>query len=217
MRPCSTSPTRLDQPAGRSVPATATDMLGPHQQMIRLRRHRVFEGPQRSHSPNRQSDRDLAGGCLGVFRYQRGGPDHHPHGRARRAGRTGLSGEFRKTRVSTTKSSICAGCATIRGTVSNVAVQNMGSEGSITLRITAFSGNPTDPSGQVAWEDTLGPGEFHQANEVLKGVRQGRSHVRGLRQGGAGGGHGPVLRLRGHQRQRQLGRLLCLSGERRLA
>ena len=44
----------------------------------------------------------------------------------------------------------------------------MGSEGSITLRITAFSGNPTDPSGQVAWEDTLGPGEFHQANEVLK-------------------------------------------------
>ena len=51
---------------------------------------------------------------------------------------------------------------------SNVAVQNMGSEGSITLRITAFSGNPSDPRGQVVWEDTLGPGEFHQANEVLK-------------------------------------------------
>ncbi len=51
---------------------------------------------------------------------------------------------------------------------SNVAVQNMGSEGSITLRITAFSGNPTDPSGQVAWEDTLGPGEFYQANAVLQ-------------------------------------------------
>ena len=51
---------------------------------------------------------------------------------------------------------------------SNVAVQNMGDEGSITLKITAFSGNPTDPSGQVAWEGRLGPGEFHQANEVLK-------------------------------------------------
>ena len=51
---------------------------------------------------------------------------------------------------------------------SNVAVQNMGSEGSITVRITAFSGNPADPGGKMVWEDTLGPGEFHQANEVLK-------------------------------------------------
>ena len=51
---------------------------------------------------------------------------------------------------------------------SNVAVQNMGSEGSITVRITAFSGNPADLSGQMVWEDRLGPGEFHQANEVLK-------------------------------------------------
>ena len=56
------------------------------------------------------------------------------------------------------------------GDRSNVAVQNMGSEGSITLKITAFSGNPTDPSGKVAWEDTLGPGEFHQVNTVLTGA-----------------------------------------------
>ena len=53
---------------------------------------------------------------------------------------------------------------------SNVAVQNMGSEGSITLRITAFSGNPSDPIGQVVWEDMLGPGEFYQANQVLNGA-----------------------------------------------
>ncbi|MDE2754920.1 MAG: hypothetical protein OXI92_00070, partial [Acidobacteriota bacterium] len=53
---------------------------------------------------------------------------------------------------------------------SNVAVQNMGDEGSITLKITAFSGNPTDPTGQVVWEDTLGPGEFHQENMVLMGA-----------------------------------------------
>ena len=56
------------------------------------------------------------------------------------------------------------------GDRSNVAIQNMGSEGSITLRITAFSGNPTDPTGQVVWEDTLGPGEFHQENMVLTGA-----------------------------------------------
>ena len=56
------------------------------------------------------------------------------------------------------------------GDRSNVAVQNMGSDGSITVRITAFSGNPTDPSGKVAWEDTLGPGEFHQVNTVLTGA-----------------------------------------------
>ena len=56
------------------------------------------------------------------------------------------------------------------GDRSNVAVQNMGSEGSITLRITAFSGNPTDPTGQVVWEDMLGPGEFHQENMVLTGA-----------------------------------------------
>ena len=56
------------------------------------------------------------------------------------------------------------------GDRSNVAVQNMGSEGSITLKITAFSGNPTDPGGETAWEDTLGPGEFHQVNAVLMGA-----------------------------------------------
>ena len=50
---------------------------------------------------------------------------------------------------------------------SNVSVQNMGSESSITLKITAFSGNPTDPTGETVWKDTLGPGEFHQLNAVL--------------------------------------------------
>ena len=44
----------------------------------------------------------------------------------------------------------------------------MGSDGSITVKITAFSGNPTDPSGKVVWEDTLGPGGFKQVGEVLK-------------------------------------------------
>jgi hypothetical protein len=53
------------------------------------------------------------------------------------------------------------------GDRSNVAVQNMGSAGSITLRTTVFSGNPADPAGEVMEDVTLGPGEFHQFNAVL--------------------------------------------------
>ena len=51
---------------------------------------------------------------------------------------------------------------------SNVALQNMGSEGSITLRTTVFSGNPADPMGKMLEDMTLGPGEFHQFNAVLQ-------------------------------------------------
>ena len=51
---------------------------------------------------------------------------------------------------------------------SNVALQNMGSEGSITLRTTVFSGNPADPTGEMLEDMTLGPGEFHQFNAVLQ-------------------------------------------------
>ena len=53
------------------------------------------------------------------------------------------------------------------GDRSNVAVQNMGSEGSITLRTTVFSGNPADPVGEMLDDMTLGPGEFHQFDMVL--------------------------------------------------
>ena len=51
---------------------------------------------------------------------------------------------------------------------SNVAVQNMGSEGEITVRATVFSGNPADRSGEVLDEVKLKPGGFHQYNAVLK-------------------------------------------------
>ena len=54
------------------------------------------------------------------------------------------------------------------GDRSNVALQNMGSEGSITLRTTVFSGNPADPAGKRLQDMVLGPGEFHQFGEVLK-------------------------------------------------
>ncbi len=55
-----------------------------------------------------------------------------------------------------------------QGDRSNVALQNMGSEGSITLRTTVFSGNPADPTGEMLEDMTLGPGEFHQFNEALR-------------------------------------------------
>ena len=54
------------------------------------------------------------------------------------------------------------------GDRSNVAVQNMGSEGSITLRTTVYSGDPADPIGEMLNDMTLGPGEFHQFNAVLR-------------------------------------------------
>ena len=52
---------------------------------------------------------------------------------------------------------------------SNVAIQNMGGPdaGPIKVRVTVYSGNPTDPSGEMLHEDTLEPGEFHQHNSVL--------------------------------------------------
>ena len=51
---------------------------------------------------------------------------------------------------------------------SNVAFQNMGTEGKITLKTTVFSGDGTDTSGRTLDDKTLKPGAFYQYNEVLK-------------------------------------------------
>ena len=55
---------------------------------------------------------------------------------------------------------------------SNVAVQNAGgaSDGSITLRVTVFSGDPAATVRSMILPDllTLDPGEFHQYNRILK-------------------------------------------------
>ena len=56
---------------------------------------------------------------------------------------------------------------------SNVAFQNMGTEGSITLRTTVFSGDPADSSSRVVGEVTLAPGGFHQYSGVLGSVANG--------------------------------------------
>lgn len=50
---------------------------------------------------------------------------------------------------------------------SNVALQNIGTEGSITLKTTVFSGSPADPAGLEKKAVTLGPGEFYQFDGVV--------------------------------------------------
>ena len=51
---------------------------------------------------------------------------------------------------------------------SNVALQNMGTQGEITLRTTVFSGEAADMGGRRLGDRTLKPGGFYQFNEVLK-------------------------------------------------
>ena len=51
---------------------------------------------------------------------------------------------------------------------SNVALQNMGTEGEITLRTTVFSGDAADVGGRRLDDRTLKPGGFYQYNQVLK-------------------------------------------------
>ena len=147
----------------------ATDMLGPYQQRIR------------SNAIDYLRDLDVpipgTGSRIGTLRVDVSGssdtsvvvrtttPTAVPEGRAGLA-YLGIpeNGGFHDEAV------YLCGLRDNPGDRSNVAVQNMGSDGQITLRITAFSGNPTDPSGEMVWEDTLGPGAFYQANEVLKGA-----------------------------------------------
>ena len=95
---------------------------------------------------------------------------------------------------------------------SNVAVQHAGDagEGDIALRVTVFSGDSKASGTSVVLEDlTLAPGGFHQYNGILNGGRI-RQRLRESRTSERGS---TVLCLRSHQRQFQLGRIICLSGE----
>ncbi len=147
----------------------ATDMLGPHQQMIASNAIEYLRGLD---VPIPET-----GSRIGTLRVDVSGssdvstvvrtttPTAVPEGRAGLAYLGIPENEgFHQEAV------YLCGLRDHPGDRSNVAVQNMGSEGEITLRITAFSGNPTDPSGEMVWEDTLGPGGFYQANAVLMGA-----------------------------------------------
>ena len=48
-----------------------------------------------------------------------------------------------------------------------MAFQNMGISGSITLRMTVYSGDPEAPGSHVMPEVTLAPGGFRQLNGIL--------------------------------------------------
>ena len=168
---------------------TATDMLGPHQQLIASNAIDYLRGldvpiPATGSEHDHEHDHDDG--------HEEGHDDDHRVGtlRVHVSGSSDVSAVVRTT----TPTAVPEGraglaylgvpenegfhdeavylCGLRESPLdrSNVAVQNMGAAGSITLRITAFSGNPTDPSGQVAWEDTLGPGAFHQVNNVLMGA-----------------------------------------------
>ena len=144
---------------------TATGMLGPHQQMIASNAIEYLRGLE---IPIPET-----GKRVGTLRVDVSGSDVSAVARtttptAVPEGRAGLAylGVPENEGFHDEAVYLC-GLRDNPGDRSNVAIQNMGSEGSITLRITAFSGNPIDPSGAVAWEDTLGPGGFHQVNTVL--------------------------------------------------
>ena len=153
---------------------TATDMLGPHQQMI--------ESDAIDYLRGLDVPIPETGNRIGTLRVDVSGssdvstvvrtttPTAVPEGRAGLAylGIPGNEGFHDETVY------LC-GLRDTQQDRSNVAVQNMGGldAGAITVRITAFSGNPADPSGAMVWEDALGPGEFHQENAVLMGAGKG--------------------------------------------
>ena len=155
------------QPKEGGGSGTATDMLGPHQQMIAsnaITYLRDLEVPI-PETGNRVGTLrvDVAGSSdvSAVVRTTTAVPE----------GRAGLAYlGIPENKGFHDEAVYLCGLRDTQGDRSNVAVQNMGSEGSITLRITAFSGNPTDSSGEMVWEDTLHPGEFHQVNAVLMGA-----------------------------------------------
>jgi hypothetical protein len=85
-------------------------------------------------------------------------------------GRAGLSYPAVPTTLALTGASYVPGLRQNSSDRSNLALQNMGTEsqGSITLRLTVFSGTP-GASSQTALPDvTLGPGEFHQVTLILQ-------------------------------------------------
>ena len=145
---------------------TATDMLGPHQQMVRpnaIDYLRDLEVPI-PETGNRVGTLrvDVSGSSDTSVVVRTTTPTAVPEGRAGLAYLGVPENEgFHDEAV------YLCGLRDTQGDRSNVAIQNMGSEGSITVRTTVFSGNPADPAGEMLEDMRLGPGEFHQFNAVL--------------------------------------------------
>ena len=146
---------------------TATGMLGPHQQMIAPDAIEYLRGLE---VPIPETGKRVGTLRVGVSGSSDVGvvartttPTAVPRGRAGLAYLGVPESEgFHQQAV------YLCGLRDTAGDRSNVALQNMGAEGSITLRTTVFSGNPTDPAGKRLEDVMLGPGQFHQFGEVLK-------------------------------------------------
>ena len=168
---------------------TATDMLGPHQQMITTNAIDYLRGLEVPipETGNRVGTLrvDVSGSSevSAVVRTTTAVPE----------GRAGLAylGVPENEGFHDEAVYLC-GLRETQGDRSNVAIQNMGSEGSITLRTTVFSGNPADPAGEMLEDMTLGPGEFHQFNAVLQTAGKG-----GPIEATYGGGYVKVERVEG--------------------
>ena len=168
---------------------TATDMLGPHQQMIASNAISYLRGLE---VPIPET-----GSRVGTLRVDVSGSSETsvvvrtttevPEGRAGLA----YPGVPESEGFHDEAVYLC-GLRETPGDRSNVAIQNMGSEGSITLRTTVYSGNPADPSGEMLDDMMLGPGEFHQFNAVL--MKAGKGGPIGAT---FGGGYVKVERVKG--------------------
>ena len=146
---------------------TATDMLGPHQQKIQTNAIEYLRGlevpiPETGKRIGTlRVDVSISSDVSAVVRTTT--PTAVPEGRAGLA----YPGVPENEGFHDEAVYLC-GLRDNPGDRSNVAIQNMGSEGSITVRTTVFSGNPADPMGEMLEDMTLGPGEFHQFNAVLQ-------------------------------------------------
>ncbi|MCI0724197.1 MAG: SBBP repeat-containing protein [Acidobacteria bacterium] len=86
------------------------------------------------------------------------------------AGRAGLAYPGVSTMLALTGTSFVPGLRQNVTDRSNLALQHAGTaaQGSITLRLTVFSGNPGSPSQTTLPDQTLGSGEFYQLTLILQ-------------------------------------------------
>ncbi len=83
-------------------------------------------------------------------------------------GRAGLAYNGIPVSSTLTESAYLCGLRQTATDRSNVAIQNVGTEGDIVLRVTVYSGDPANPFSQDVLLTTLGPGAFTQISGVLQ-------------------------------------------------
>ena len=176
-----------------AVSGTAIDMLGPHQQKIETNAIEYLRGLEVPIPETGKRIGTLRVDVSGSSDVQAWWSEPPPPRPSPKGAPDWPTREFRKTRDSVTKWSTCAVCATHPGDRSNVAVQNMGSEGSITLRTTVYSGDPADPIGEMLNDMTLGTGRVPPVQRRAAGRPARADHIGPT----FGGGYVKVERVEG--------------------